>query len=235
MAQQAPGCQFVLGFKTLHDLLPSDAGDCLEDQSFASDGDAQQRTSKGLMAWRKADNTTAFTNGFKTLLLGPDGLASRLNSDRFSWEAPAPAPAAPKAAATPVPQATPAAKPVYPWYFKKVTEAPVLCGQAPPCVDSAPNAGTQYAGGHVIKRDGTPASGMIVQARVGDLPPTFNTTGDDGLFNVLIATSCPTGPIPVDVYLVDGGMRLSSYVKHITYTSCQQAGEFHFDFVEVSS
>ncbi|HLG72667.1 MAG TPA: hypothetical protein VK009_19790 [Chloroflexota bacterium] len=86
--QSAPGCQFVLGFKDLHDLDPADIGDCTENQSFAANGDAQQHTTKGLMAWRKADNWTAFTNGYMTWINGPDGLQSRLNSDRFPWEAP---------------------------------------------------------------------------------------------------------------------------------------------------
>lgn len=39
------------------------------------------------MAWRKADNWTAFTNGYWTWINGPNGLAKRLNSQRFSWEA----------------------------------------------------------------------------------------------------------------------------------------------------
>ena len=81
-----PSCQFVLGFQTLRDLDPSDVGDCLDNQSFAPNGDALQHTSNGLMAWRKADNWTAFTNGYMTWINGPSGLASRLNSDRFPWE-----------------------------------------------------------------------------------------------------------------------------------------------------
>ena len=83
----AAGCQFVLGFQTLHDLAPDDVGDCIEDQSFVTNGDAQQRTTKGVMVWRKADNWTAFTNGYQTWLNGPDGLAPRLNTERFEWEA----------------------------------------------------------------------------------------------------------------------------------------------------
>jgi len=71
LAQTAPppaGCQFVLGFKTLHDLDSADIGDCQDNQAFAANGDAQQHTAKGLMAWRKADNWTAFTNGYMTWL-----------------------------------------------------------------------------------------------------------------------------------------------------------------------
>src|SRR5947209_3438496 len=46
------------------------------------------------MAWRKADNWTAFTNGYETWINGPAGLARRLNTERFTWEAAAPAAAA---------------------------------------------------------------------------------------------------------------------------------------------
>lgn len=85
-AQAAAPCQFVLGFKTLHDMDPGDIGDCLDNQAFAANGDAQQHTTKGLMAWRKVDNWTAFTNGYMTWINGPDGLVSRLNVQRFRWE-----------------------------------------------------------------------------------------------------------------------------------------------------
>jgi len=88
-AQQAP-CQFVLGFQALHDLDPADVGDCIDNQAFAPNGDAQQHTTNGLMAWRKADNWTAFTNGYQTWLNGPQGLAKRLNTDHFPWEGGAP-------------------------------------------------------------------------------------------------------------------------------------------------
>ena len=80
-------CQYILGFKALYDLDPGDIGECVDNQAFGSNGDAQQHTRKGLMAWRKADNWTAFTNGYMTWINGPNGLANRLNSQRFSWEA----------------------------------------------------------------------------------------------------------------------------------------------------
>jgi len=86
LAQSAPTCQYILGFATLHSLDVTDTGDCLDNQAFAANGDAQQHTTKGLMAWRKADNWTAFTNGYWTWINGPNGLAKRLNTQRFSWE-----------------------------------------------------------------------------------------------------------------------------------------------------
>ena len=81
------GCQYVLGFKTLHDLDASDVGDCVDSQFLGNpNGDQWQHTTKGLMVWRKADNWTAFTNGYMSWLNGPAGLASRLNTQRFPWE-----------------------------------------------------------------------------------------------------------------------------------------------------
>ncbi len=56
-------CQFILGFRTLYDLASSEVGDCVDNQASASNGDAQPYTTKGLMARRKADDWTAFTNG----------------------------------------------------------------------------------------------------------------------------------------------------------------------------
>ena len=85
---QTAGCQFVLGFMTLHDLDPKDVGSCVDDQSLAqASGDQQQHTTNGLLAWRKADNWTAFTDGYRTWINGPNGLVTRLNTQRYSWEA----------------------------------------------------------------------------------------------------------------------------------------------------
>lgn len=86
-ASQAGGCEFVLGFKTLHDLIPSIVGSCLENEHFnPANGDSLQRTTKGLLVWRKADNHTAFTDGYHTWVNGPNGLQERLDSQRFAWE-----------------------------------------------------------------------------------------------------------------------------------------------------
>jgi plastocyanin len=79
-------CDFVLGFRTLRDMIPEVVGQCLENQHFGGNGDALQQTTGGLLVWRKADNWTAFTDGYRTWLNGPFGLQSRLNTQRFSWE-----------------------------------------------------------------------------------------------------------------------------------------------------
>lgn len=88
MPAQAAGCQFVLGFGSLDGMIPSIVGQCVEDERHNADnGDAFQHTSRGLLVWRKADNWTAFTDGFHTWVLGPVGLLERLNTQRFSFEA----------------------------------------------------------------------------------------------------------------------------------------------------
>jgi hypothetical protein len=115
---QPAACQFELGFQTLHDMIPTIVGDCIENEWHnASNGDGLQRTTNGLLVWRKADNWTAFTNGYMTWINGPFGLQSRLNTEHFAWEAPddgnvvvpdsgssAPPAAAPAPTATPVTQ-----------------------------------------------------------------------------------------------------------------------------------
>ena len=88
VAQAQADCQFVLGFASLHDALPQVVGTCLSDEQHnPENGDALQPTSNGLLVWRKADNWTAFTDGYRTWINGPLGLQQRLNEQRFWWEA----------------------------------------------------------------------------------------------------------------------------------------------------
>src|SRR5687767_13811401 len=85
---QQPACRFVLGFNTLRELVGTQkVGACLEDEHFnLENGNAEQRTSGGLLVWRKVDNFTAFTDGGTTWVNGPNGLQSRPNNERFAWE-----------------------------------------------------------------------------------------------------------------------------------------------------
>ncbi|MCC7107585.1 MAG: DUF4232 domain-containing protein [Chloroflexi bacterium] len=84
---RAQNCQFVLGFATMDSLIPQQVGQCLENEHHNPiNGDALQMTTGGLLVWRKFDNWTAFTDGFRTWINGPFGLQMRLNSQRFSWE-----------------------------------------------------------------------------------------------------------------------------------------------------
>jgi hypothetical protein len=95
---QAADCQFTLGFATLRNMIPETVGACIENEWHnAENGDGLQRTTNGMMVWRKADNWTAFTDGYTTWINGPLGLQSRLNTERFAWESTlaAPGPGAP--------------------------------------------------------------------------------------------------------------------------------------------
>lgn len=92
---QPGNCVFQLGFATLREMVVAQNGDivgqCLENEFHnAFNGDGLQRTTGGLMAWRKADNWTAFTNGATTWLNGPCGLQSRPNPEIggyvYAWE-----------------------------------------------------------------------------------------------------------------------------------------------------
>jgi hypothetical protein len=101
----AATCQYVLGFATFHGLIPTIVGDCLVDEHHNADnGDGLQETTGGLLVWRKADNWTAFTDGYRTWVNGPVGLQERLNTQRFPWEADAASfPAAPEGPLPPAP------------------------------------------------------------------------------------------------------------------------------------
>ena len=85
-------CTFTLGFKAVRDQIPDIVGNCLENERFElATGNALQSTSGGLLAWRKTDNWTAFTDGATTWINGPQGLVSRPNAGPlFSWETAAP-------------------------------------------------------------------------------------------------------------------------------------------------
>ena len=86
-AAVAQSCRFTLGFKALHDLAPVVVGECLEDEHHnPENGDALQKTTGGLLVWRKRDNFTAFTDGHRSWVAGPYGVQSRLNTERFAWE-----------------------------------------------------------------------------------------------------------------------------------------------------
>lgn len=83
-------CEFRFGFKELYDLIPATVGQCLENEEYNVSGDSFQRTTNGLLVWRKADNRTTFTDGSWTWIHGPDGLEKKRNSDRFVWDPPDP-------------------------------------------------------------------------------------------------------------------------------------------------
>src|SRR5512135_2241568 len=93
--------EFKLGFKALADQIPAVVGQPLENEHYGPNGDSLQSTTAGLMVWRKADNWTAFTNGYRTWMNGPAGLQVRLNTERFPWEVGPAAGGAPPSALAP--------------------------------------------------------------------------------------------------------------------------------------
>ena len=129
-AGQEVQCEFVLGFADLRELLGAElVGNCLEDQSFAPNGDALQATTGGLMVWRKADNWTAFTDGSSTWINGPEGVQMRANNERFGWE--------PTPTNTPRPTATPRPSPT-PFPFATATNTAVPAATATATAVPAP-------------------------------------------------------------------------------------------------
>ena len=87
-AQMIASCKYKLGFAALAILIPAIVGGCVTDETHnQANGDGWQESEGGLMVWRKADNWTAFTDGYRTWINGPAGLQVRLNTLRYSWEA----------------------------------------------------------------------------------------------------------------------------------------------------
>jgi hypothetical protein len=87
VARAQQGCGFILGFFTLHNLIPDQVGQCITDETHnPENGDGLQPTTGGLLVWRKSDNWTAFTDGNQSWVNGPFGLQNRFNSQRFFWE-----------------------------------------------------------------------------------------------------------------------------------------------------
>lgn len=79
--------EFLLGFAELGSQLPEVVGEPLEDEHHNPlNGDTLQQTTTGLMVWRKVDNWTAFTDGYRSWVNGPIGLQVRRNDQLFKWE-----------------------------------------------------------------------------------------------------------------------------------------------------
>jgi Pentapeptide repeats (8 copies) len=143
-----PACTLKLGFATLSVMLPVQAvvGTCLENEYFNSlNGNSEQRTTRGLLYWRRSDNVTAFTDGYMTWLNGPVGIQARLNSDQaFDWEilglmGPAPAgdlattvvingPAVPAGPSAPAPTPGPPSGYTYPCATRDASTPPITSG-----------------------------------------------------------------------------------------------------------
>ncbi|MFN8473760.1 MAG: serine protease [Anaerolineae bacterium] len=83
----AQGCQYQLGFAAIYNQIPDIVGPCKTNETYDPQGNSNQMTANGMMQWRKADNFTAFTDGYRSWVNGPCGLEMRLNTQRFPWEA----------------------------------------------------------------------------------------------------------------------------------------------------
>ncbi len=144
----AADCEYKLGFKLLHDLIPEVVGVCKGDETHnATNGDALQETVNGLLVWRKADNWTAFTNGNMTWLNGPCGVESRRNEEAFPWELTPGGPCGPPVVLiVPPPTRTP-----LPTFTPTATVPPTATGQATP----QPAAPTPTPGEGSIERSGS--------------------------------------------------------------------------------
>ncbi len=84
---RAQSCQYQLGFLAIYNQIPQIVGPCVTNEMYDANGNSYQMTANGMMQWRKADNFTAFTHGYRTWVNGPCGLEMRLNTQRFPFEA----------------------------------------------------------------------------------------------------------------------------------------------------
>jgi hypothetical protein len=83
----AATCQFDSGFAVLHGAIPSVVGDCAEPAIGLGSGNVSQRTTNGVLLWRRYDNWTGFNNGTHVWVLGPCGVQDRASDQLFPWEA----------------------------------------------------------------------------------------------------------------------------------------------------
>jgi hypothetical protein len=189
-------CTFVGGFATLREQVGAQkVGECLEDEHVSAEtGDSEQRTTGGLLVWRKADNFTAFTDGGTTWVNGPNGLQSRPNGERFSWET-EPVAVAPSSSSGPMATPTPLANvsPVVLASSPGPLSAGPLSAAGPGALaaaDSLPQApvaaappATATATATAVKPTRTPTPTPAVRAKLTEKPDNVDT-GSDARFEV---------------------------------------------------
>ena len=84
---RAPGCTPSAPFESLRAQAGTHVvGTAVDCARYTAAGDQVQPTTTGQFLWRKADNWSGFTNGSRTWILVPTGVASRPNDQRFEWE-----------------------------------------------------------------------------------------------------------------------------------------------------
>ncbi|MBV8085682.1 MAG: hypothetical protein JO247_12815 [Chloroflexi bacterium] len=150
--------------------------------------------------------------------------------------APAPAPPSPPVPVAPAPPPAPTPVP-YPFHWKPVTTPPTDCSPDPTvsaiqCLSQAGNIGTQYIKGRVMTAKGDHVIfGYNVQVS-SSAGTSLITLAGDGTFTVIIGQGCPQFTQTYSFELLDSLGAQASDVHSVTYTGdCNNAGEFHFDFL----
>lgn len=188
-------CGFVLGFAAIRTLIGGNVvGDCRENEHFdPATGNVAQASTGGLLVWRKADNWTAFTDGFRTWVNGPLGLQQRLNTQRYAWEADAAGFPAPIPAAHVTPAASDPASPVLAWYYPQFSQGTAtdmrnaaaagidaLIVSETGAIDLAPFASAARAAGTHVALGLEPQQHPSADALVNRLRSVLSTYGSDG-------------------------------------------------------
>jgi hypothetical protein len=182
---QAP-CEYKLGFKLIAEQMPTELGGCLENEHHNPvNGDALQRTENGLLVWRKLDNFTAFTDGYRTWVNGPFGIQERLNTERFDWEA-VPPPAPPQPVAPPQ-----YAAPVVGYSIDHTTVAPNQCVTAR---WNVANARAVYLLGAGSDASALPAAGDRLVCPAATTTYTLNVVDQSGATTSHPLTVTVSGP-----------------------------------------
>ncbi len=93
---RASSCEIRPRFHVLIDAIPEIIGNCVATEVLNADtGDIEQSVDGGVLVHRSADNTPMFSDGWQTWVAGPNGVETRLNTERLAWEpSEGPAPAA---------------------------------------------------------------------------------------------------------------------------------------------
>ncbi len=80
-----PTCELAPVFQPLQEAASAEVGMCRTPEEVHG-GETLQVTSKGLLVWRKEGGWTGFIGASRTVILRPEGLVRRANTDRFDWE-----------------------------------------------------------------------------------------------------------------------------------------------------
>lgn len=84
---EATDYQFVLEDRPLTDLVGhAIVGECLESGNCIGSSNSEQLSSVDLLAWHRAGNGAAFTDGYRAGIRGSNGLGQRLNTGCSPWE-----------------------------------------------------------------------------------------------------------------------------------------------------